>query len=152
MPTFPSFAFWSPLAALLSLSATPACRARSQPALAKCLTAPCCLMSKSRPWKTAKTCSPPAPSSTREKSANSHRRANDLNNVNFKSAGKTYDLFDYLALNRVAGLLILKNGQIVREDYELGIGPKTRWPSFSMGKSVVSTLIGAALRKCSMCT
>jgi CubicO group peptidase (beta-lactamase class C family) len=69
-----------------------------------------------------------------------------LNNVNFKSAGKRYDLFDYLALNRVAGLLILKNGMVVREDYELGIGPKTRWPSFSMGKSLVSTLIGAALQ------
>jgi CubicO group peptidase (beta-lactamase class C family) len=69
-----------------------------------------------------------------------------LNNVNFKSAGKRYDLFDYLALNRVAGLLILKNGTVVREDYELGIGPQTRWPSFSMGKSLVSTLIGAALQ------
>ncbi len=72
--------------------------------------------------------------------------AKQLNNIVFQSGGKNYDLFDYLALNRVAGLLILKNGQIVREDYELGIGAKTRWPSFSMGKSVVSTLIGAALQ------
>jgi len=69
-----------------------------------------------------------------------------LDNVVFKSGGKSYDLFDYLALNRVAGLLILKNGRIIREDYQLGIGPKTRWPSFSMCKSVVSTLIGAALQ------
>ena len=69
-----------------------------------------------------------------------------LDNIVFKSGAKTYDLFDYLALNRVAGLLILKNGRLVREDYQLGIGPNTRWPSFSMGKSVVSTLIGAALQ------
>src|SRR6266404_7293715 len=69
-----------------------------------------------------------------------------IDNVVFKSGAKTYDLFDYLALNRVAGLLILKNGRIVREDYQLGIGPNTRWPSFSMAKSVVSTLIGAALQ------
>src|SRR5258708_607069 len=69
-----------------------------------------------------------------------------LDNVVFKSGAKVYDLFDYLALNRVAGLLILKNGRIVREDYQLGINRNTRWPSFSMCKSVVSTLIGAALQ------
>jgi CubicO group peptidase (beta-lactamase class C family) len=69
-----------------------------------------------------------------------------LKNVRFESGGKTYDLFDYLALNRVAGLLVLKNGEIALEDYELGAGPETRWTSFSMAKSVVSTMIGAALK------
>ena len=33
-----------------------------------------------------------------------------LKNVYFEAGGKRYDLFDYLALNRVAGLLIVKNG------------------------------------------
>jgi len=68
-----------------------------------------------------------------------------LGNVHFEVHGQKYDLYDYLALNRVAGLLVLKNGQVVLEDYELGMGPKTRWPSFSVGKSAVSTLVGAAL-------
>jgi CubicO group peptidase (beta-lactamase class C family) len=68
-----------------------------------------------------------------------------LKNVKFEAGGKHYDLFDYLALNRVAGLLILKNGQVVLEDYELGTGQATPWPSFSMAKSASSTLIGAAL-------
>ena len=68
-----------------------------------------------------------------------------LNHVRFEAGGKTYDLYDYLALNRVAGLLVLKNGEIALEDYELGTGRETRWISFSMVKSVVSTLIGAAL-------
>ena len=68
-----------------------------------------------------------------------------LKNVYFEASGKHYDLFDYLALNRVAGLLIMKNGEVVLEDYELGTGPETRWPSYSMAKSVSSTLIGAAL-------
>ena len=68
-----------------------------------------------------------------------------LKNVYFEAGGKHYDLFDYLALNRVAGLLIIKNGEVVLEDYELGTGPETRWPSYSMAKSVSSTLIGAAL-------
>jgi len=68
-----------------------------------------------------------------------------LKNVYFEAGGKHYDLFDYLALNRVAGLVIMKNGEVVLEDYELGTGPETRWPSYSMAKSVSSTLIGAAL-------
>jgi CubicO group peptidase (beta-lactamase class C family) len=69
-----------------------------------------------------------------------------LKNVQFEASGKKYDLFDYLALNRVAGLLILKNGEVMMEDYELGIGPQTRWPSYSVAKSATSTLIGAALQ------
>lgn len=68
-----------------------------------------------------------------------------MKNVFFEVAGKQYDLFDYLALNRVAGLLVLKDGKVVLEDYELGMEPGTRWVSFSMAKSIASTLVGAAL-------
>ena len=68
-----------------------------------------------------------------------------LQNIRLETAGKSYDLFDYLALNRVSGLLILKNGEVAYEDYEYGTSPETLWPSFSMGKSVSSTLVGAAL-------
>src|SRR5262249_11858483 len=35
----------------------------------------------------------------------------------------------------------------VFEDYELGITSASRWPSFSMAKSVSSTLVGAALQQ-----
>src|SRR6202035_2863272 len=69
-----------------------------------------------------------------------------LRNVRFAVAGKTYDLFDYLALNRVVGVLVLKDGRVALEDYELGIGPATLWPSFSVAKSASSTLVGAALQ------
>ena len=74
------------------------------------------------------------------------RSSAPLQNLHFEANGKQYDLFDYLALNRVAGLLVLKNGQIALEDYELGAGPATRWASFSMAKSIASTLVGAALK------
>lgn len=70
-----------------------------------------------------------------------------LKDIQFKSERKDYDLFDYLAYNRVAGLLIVKEGKVVLEDYELGTGPQTRWPSFSIAKSVSSTLVGAALHQ-----
>jgi hypothetical protein len=55
-----------------------------------------------------------------------------LENVTFQIESKRYDLNDYLALNRVAGLLILKSSKVVLEDYELGPsrrrdGRPSRW-------------------------
>jgi CubicO group peptidase (beta-lactamase class C family) len=69
-----------------------------------------------------------------------------LTNVRFESGGQLYDLFSYLSLNRVAGLLVLKDGKVVLEDYELGTTPETRCASFSMAKSIASTLVGAAIQ------
>jgi CubicO group peptidase (beta-lactamase class C family) len=70
-----------------------------------------------------------------------------LTDIHFKSDGHDFDLFDYLAYNRVAALLVLKDGKVAFEDYELGAGPQTRWPSFSIAKSFSSTLVGAALQQ-----
>ena len=44
------------------------------------------------------------------------RAPTPLTNVHFDSKGRHCDLFDYLALNRVAGLLVLKNGKVALED------------------------------------
>jgi CubicO group peptidase (beta-lactamase class C family) len=68
-----------------------------------------------------------------------------LKGVEFISAGKKYDLYDYLSLNRVSGLLVLKNGKIACERYELGNNESTHWMSMSMVKSISSTLIGVAI-------
>lgn len=57
-----------------------------------------------------------------------------------------YDLVDYVSRNRVAGLLILKQGRIALEHYEFGNDPTTRWISMSMAKSISTTLVGAAIR------
>ncbi len=46
---------------------------------------------------------------------------------------------------RTAGLLILKRSRVVFERYALGHTAQTRWISFSMAKSITSTLVGAAL-------
>ena len=75
------------------------------------------------------------------------RAATELTSLVFQSNGRTYDLYDYLADDRIAGLLVLKDGQIVLERYELGLQPATRWASWSMAKSVSSTLIGAAVQQ-----
>jgi CubicO group peptidase (beta-lactamase class C family) len=73
------------------------------------------------------------------------KRAKPFPAIHFDIQGHHFDLYDYLAANRVAGMLVLKDGEIAFEDYELGIGPDTHWISFSMAKSITSTLVGTAL-------
>ena len=46
---------------------------------------------------------------------------------------------------QAAGVMVLKDGAIVFEDYGLGFGPTGRWTSFSVAKSFTSTLLGAAI-------
>ena len=70
-----------------------------------------------------------------------------LRRLQIQSNGATFDLFDYLADDRIAGLLILKQDKILFENYELGLTSTSRWASWSMAKSVSSTLIGAALQQ-----
>jgi len=69
-----------------------------------------------------------------------------LGNFRFVSNGKDYDLYDYVSLNRVSGLLVLKDGKITLERYELGNTEKTRWMSMSIVKSVTASLVGAAMK------
>jgi hypothetical protein len=69
-----------------------------------------------------------------------------LAGVEFTSAGKKYDLYDYLSLNRVSGLLVLKDGKIAIERYELSNNQATRWMSMSVVKSITSTLVGVAIK------
>ncbi|CAN5428943.1 serine hydrolase [soil metagenome] len=69
-----------------------------------------------------------------------------LKQVKFTVGDRTYDLFDFLAVNRVSGMVILKDGKVAFETYQLGNTASTRWTSMSVAKSVTSTLIGAALK------
>jgi len=52
----------------------------------------------------------------------------------------------YMREFRASGVLVIKNGKIVLERYGLGRSPNERWTSFSVAKSVTSTLIGAAVK------
>lgn len=74
------------------------------------------------------------------------KRATQLSNFSFTSAGKKYDRIDFMALDRVTGLLVLKDGEIAFEDYEMGNTASTRWMSMSMAKTITSSLMGAAIR------
>ncbi len=56
------------------------------------------------------------------------------------------DVDTYMAGQRSAALLIVHDGKLRLERYGLGFDAGGRWTSFSMAKSVTSTLVGAALR------
>jgi CubicO group peptidase (beta-lactamase class C family) len=62
------------------------------------------------------------------------------------SGGATYDIYDYVAHNRIAGLLVMENDEVLLEHYDLGINATTRWLSMSMAKSFSTTLVGAAIQ------
>jgi CubicO group peptidase (beta-lactamase class C family) len=65
----------------------------------------------------------------------------------WRSGAHSYTLDEYLEQQRVTGLLILKNGEIVAERYRYGRDDTARFLSFSMSKSVTSLLVGVALAR-----
>src|SRR6202521_6135057 len=69
-----------------------------------------------------------------------------LKGVELSSAGKKYDMYDYMSLNRVSDVLILKDAKIALERYDLGDNQTTRWMSMSVVKSITSTLVGVAIK------
>lgn len=71
---------------------------------------------------------------------------NPLQQFSYDVDGKQYDLYDVLSMNRVSGMLILHQGEVVFEKYLLGNDQHTRWMSMSVAKSVTATLIGAAIQ------
>lgn len=52
----------------------------------------------------------------------------------------------FMTAAHVAGLIVLQDGRVRLERYAPGRGPHDRWTSFSVAKSVTSTLVGAAIR------
>jgi len=67
--------------------------------------------------------------------------------LRYRMDGQTYGLEDYLRRQSVTGLLILKNGLIVHEYYGNGNTDKTLWTSRSVAKSIVSILVGMAIKE-----
>jgi CubicO group peptidase (beta-lactamase class C family) len=56
------------------------------------------------------------------------------------------DVDTYMAGQRSAALLVLHDGRLRLERYGLDFDAAGRWTSFSVAKSITSTLVGAALR------
>ena len=70
----------------------------------------------------------------------------DLDEVEVNITGATMTVNEYFKRKSVAGLLVIKDGKIIYERYGLGNTEHSQWISFSVAKSVVSMLIGAAIQ------
>lgn len=70
----------------------------------------------------------------------------DLSGLKFTERGVDYTIDSMMTANHISGLLVMKDGKIVLERYGLGRTADDRWVSFSVAKSVTSTLIGAAVK------
>ena len=64
----------------------------------------------------------------------------------FEVDGASLSVDDYMDQQRQAGLVILQDGEIRLEEYRMDFGKDDRWTSFSVAKSLVSTLVGAAIK------
>jgi CubicO group peptidase (beta-lactamase class C family) len=63
----------------------------------------------------------------------------------YRHEGETRTLADYVARRRATGLLVAQGGEVLAEHHGLGAGHGDRFTSWSMAKSVTSTLIGIAV-------
>ena len=66
-------------------------------------------------------------------------------NVSYKLEDDEYSIDDFMQRNNTTGLLVLKNGENVYEEYKLGADAKSLFTTFSIGKSITGTLIGLAI-------
>jgi CubicO group peptidase (beta-lactamase class C family) len=67
--------------------------------------------------------------------------------IHYRYRNIGYTLDEYLERQRITGLLVIRNGEIVAERYRYGRGEDARFLSFSMAKSVTSLLVGVALER-----
>jgi CubicO group peptidase (beta-lactamase class C family) len=56
-------------------------------------------------------------------------------------------LASYMQQHHLAGVMVLQHGRVRLQRYALGFRPEQRWESFSVAKSVTSTLLGIALQR-----
>jgi len=70
----------------------------------------------------------------------------NLSGFSFSYADASVTIDEYIRAHNVAGLLVIKDGAIVYERYELGNSADSLWISFSVTKSVTSLLVGAAIQ------
>jgi CubicO group peptidase (beta-lactamase class C family) len=65
----------------------------------------------------------------------------------FETGGLRADYLDrFMDAQRVRGVLVLHDGKIRLERFASPHSPTTRWNSFSVAKSITSTLVGAAMK------
>ena len=71
--------------------------------------------------------------------------AEPVRDVSYVVEGESFGLDDFIDHNHVVGLIALKDGAIHLERYAAGNTEQSLWVSFSVAKSVVAMLLGAAI-------
>lgn len=66
--------------------------------------------------------------------------------VSYRYLDEAWNTSRFMDSNRVAGLIVVHKGRILLERYGLGNDENSKWTSFSVAKSITSTLVGAAVR------
>ena len=81
------------------------------------------------------------------KAGHAHRLQRGRPLAAFEAGGPRADYLErFMTAQRVRGVLVLHDGRIRFERYVSPHGPATRWNSFSIAKSITSTLVGAAMK------
>ena len=70
----------------------------------------------------------------------------DFSKFTYTLGGTAHGLDHFMTTLNVVGLLVITDGRIVLERYERSHTAETQWESWSVAKSVVSLLFGAAVR------
>lgn len=86
---------------------------------------------------------------TRTVKAGRHPKALDPGKplAGFEPGGaRSAELDSFMSKERIHGILVLQDGRIRLERTTPPHGPSTRWNSFSVAKSITSTLVGAAMK------
>jgi len=73
------------------------------------------------------------------------RNETDLGSVEFTFNDAVLTVNDYVEIQNVAGLIVIKDDVIIYERYELGNTETSRWVSYSVAKSITSMLVGATV-------
>ena len=69
----------------------------------------------------------------------------DLSSVSYLVDGEPFTVDDFVTIGHVAGMIVMRDHQIVFERYALGHSVRSPWIGYSIAKSVVSLLYGAAI-------
>jgi CubicO group peptidase (beta-lactamase class C family) len=72
-------------------------------------------------------------------------KATDAAAIGYRFEGKEYSLDDFLARQRVTGIMLIRNGEVITERYQYDRRAQNRFVSHSMAKSIVSIAVGMAL-------
>ena len=89
------------------------------------------------------------PSRTIKKSSNPYPLNSlllDFSKVSYKLKNKSFTLDDYINKFNVGGIIVVRRGNVLYENYNFDNNQNSKWISFSVTKSITSMLLGAAIK------